>query len=113
MPTRLNPYITFGGNARGNSPEMHDKLMHSMLTVSHGVTLMGADMPDSSGPKGSPTSVSLSGEDADELRGWYDGLSAGGEIIEPFDKAPWGDYFGVFNDRFGVHWMFNGGAAPE
>jgi PhnB protein len=136
MVTRLNPYITFGGNAReamefyqsvlggeldvstwsdmpdmpGNSPEMHDKLMHSMLTVSDGVTIMGADMPDSPGPKGSPISVSLNGEDNDELRGWYDGLSEGGEIMEPFEKAPWGDYFGMFNDKFGVHWMFNGGA---
>ncbi len=134
MVTRLNPYITFGGNAReamefyqsvlggeldvstwsdmpdmpGNSPEMHDKLMHSMLTVSDGVTIMGADMPDSPGPKGSPISVSLSGEDNDELRGWYDGLSEGGEIMEPFEKAPWGDYFGMFNDKFGVHWMING-----
>jgi len=95
----------------GNSPAMHDKLMHSMLTVSDGVTIMGADMPDSPGPKGSPISVSLSGEDNDELRGWYDGLSEGGEIMEPFEKAPWGDYFGMFNDKFGVHWMINGTSA--
>jgi PhnB protein len=133
MVTRLNPYITFSGNAReamefyqtvfggeldispwgdmpdmpGNSPEMHDKLMHSMLTVSDEVTLMGADMPDSAGPKDSPIAVSLSGEDEDQLRGWWDRLSDGAEITAPFEKAPWGDTFGQLNDKFGVTWMIN------
>ena len=133
MVTRLNPYITFGGNAHeamefyqsvfggeldvstwsempdmpGYTPEMADKLMHSMLEVSDSITLMGADMPDSAGPKDSPISVSLSGEDEAELRGWWDKLSDGAEITAPFGKAPWGDTFGMCVDRFGVHWMVN------
>jgi PhnB protein len=133
MVTRLNPYITFDGNARealefyqsvfggdldispwgdmpdmpGNSPEMHDKVMHGMLTVSDGVTIMGADMPDSSGPKGSPISVSLSGEDEAQLSAWWEKLSDGAEITAPFEKAPWGDTFGQLNDKFGVSWMVN------
>jgi len=137
MVTRLNPYITFGGNAReamefyqsvfggeldvstwgempdmpGNSPEMHDKLMHSMLTVDDAVAIMGADMPDSAGPKDAPISVSLSGEDEARLRGWWDKLSAGAEIRAPFEKAPWGDTYGECIDRFGVRWMVN--AAGE
>jgi PhnB protein len=133
MVTRLNPYITFDGNAReamefyqsvfggeldispwgdmpdmpGNSPEMHDKVMHGMLTVSDGVTIMGADMPDSSGPKGSPIAVSLSGEDEAQLSSWWEKLSDGAEITAPFEKAPWGDTFGQLNDKFGVSWMVN------
>jgi PhnB protein len=133
MVTRLNPYITFGGNAReamefyqsvlggelevstwgdmpdmpGNDPSMHDKVMHSQLTVDDSVTLMAADMPGATGPQGSPITLSLSGEDEDRLRDWYDRLSEGGEIVEPFTKAPWGDTFGMFNDRFGVHWQVN------
>jgi PhnB protein len=133
MVTRLNPYITFGGNAReamefyqsvfggeldlqtwasmpdmpGNSPAMHDKVMHSMLAVSDGVTIMGADMPDAPGPKGSPISVSVSGEDEAQLREWWEKLSEGGEVVAPFEKAPWGDTFGMCNDKFGVHWMVN------
>ena len=139
MVTRLNPYIAFSGNAReamefyqsvfggeldistwgempdmpGNSPEMSDKLMHSMLTVSDGVTLMGADMPESSGPKGSPISVSLSGDDEGQLRGWWDKLSDGAEINAPFEKAPWGDTYGECVDKFGVRWMINVAATPE
>jgi PhnB protein len=91
----------------GNSPAMHDKLMHAMLTVSDSITIMGADMPDSPGPKDSPISVSLSGEDEAELRGWWDKLSVGAEITAPFGQAPWGDIFGMCVDKFGVHWMVN------
>ncbi|MGI9084373.1 MAG: VOC family protein [Aeromicrobium sp.] len=133
MSTRLNPYIAFDGNAReamefyqavfggeldvstwgempdmpGNSPEMHDKLMHSMLTVDDSIAIMAADMPESNGPKGSPISVSLSGEDEARLRGWWEGISEGAEINAPFEKAPWGDTYGECIDRFGVRWMVN------
>jgi len=133
MVTRLNPYISFDGNAReamefyqtvfggeldvspwgdmpdmpGNDPSMHDKLMHSQLTVNDSVTLMAADMPESSGPKGSPITISLSGEDEDQLRGWWEKLSDGGEVFAPFEKAPWGDTFGQCTDKFGVGWMVN------
>jgi PhnB protein len=140
MVTRLNPYITFGGNAReamefyrsvfggqldvstwaeqpdmpGNSPEMHDKVMHAMLTVNDSVAVMGADMPDHPGPKGAPISVSVSGEDEGQLRGWWDKLSDGAEITAQFEKAPWGDTFGMCVDKYGVNWMVNvnaGGSA--
>ena len=133
MVTRLNPYITFGGDARealefyqsvfggdldispwgdmpdmpGNSPQMHVNVMHGMLTVSDGVTIMAADIPESSGPKESPVSVSLSGEDEAQLSGWWEKLSDGAEITAPFEKAPWGDTFGQLNDKFGVSWMIN------
>ncbi len=133
MVTRLNPYITFAGNAReamefyrsvfggdldistwsempdapGTTPEMADKVMHAMLAIDDSLTVMGADMPDSPGPTGSPISVSLSGEDEPRLREWWDKLSDGGEIVAPFEKAPWGDTFGMCNDQFGVHWMVN------
>ena len=47
----------------GYDPAMADKLMHSMLNIDDAITLMGADTPDSPGPKGAPISVSLSGDD--------------------------------------------------
>lgn len=133
MVTRLNPYITFAGNAReamdfyhsvfggeldvstwsdmpdipGYTPEMADKVMHAMLAINDSLAVMGADMPDSPGPAGSPISVSLSGDDEGQLREWWDKLSDGAEITAPFEKAPWGDIFGMCVDRFGVHWMVN------
>lgn len=133
MATRLNPYIAFAGNAReamefyqsvfggeldispwadmpdmpGNGPEMQDKVMHSQLEVSESITLMAADMPEASGPEGSPITVSLTGDDESQLRQWWEKLSAGGGVQAPFEKAPWGDTFGQCVDKFGVGWMVN------
>jgi PhnB protein len=84
-------------------------IMHSQL-VTPDLTLMGADtpkqMPLADNPNGS---VSLSGgvEDEAQLRGFWDGLAAGGTVTVPLEKAPWGDYFGMLVDKFGVNWLVN------
>jgi uncharacterized glyoxalase superfamily protein PhnB len=57
-------------------------------------------------PGGSIT-VSLSGDDEGELRGYWDGLTEGGTVTMPLEKAPWGDSFGMLVDPFGVSWMIN------
>jgi PhnB protein len=81
-------------------------IMHAQLTTKAGMTLMAADVPSSMevSPNGT---VSLSGDDEAELRGYWDGLSAGGDPVVPLEKAPWGDTFGMLVDRFGVTWMVN------
>ena len=71
-------------------------------------TLMGADLP----PGGEHTprnniAVSLSGDDADELRGYWKKLSDDGAVSVPLEKQIWGDEFGMCNDRFGITWMVN------
>ena len=57
--------------------------------------------------------LTLSGDDEDRLRGWWDALSAGGTVGVPLEKAPWGDSFGMCTDRFGVAWMVNIAGRPE
>ncbi|MFF7311784.1 VOC family protein [Streptomyces sp. NPDC008137] len=135
MVTRLNPYLTFNGEARqamefykevfgGNltlnsygdfgqadAPNA-DKIMHGMLETTSGFTLMGADNPPGmeSAP-GNPFSVSLSGDDDAELRGYWEKLSAGGSVSVPLEKQMWGDEFGMCTDRFGTPWMVNIGAS--
>jgi PhnB protein len=52
-------------------------------------------------------SVSLSGEDEAELRGYWDKLSDGATITAELEQAPWGDTFGMCTDKFGVHWLVN------
>ena len=131
MASRLNPYISFAGDARqamefyqgvfgGNlrvntfseygaqdSPDA-DKIMHSMLETDSGFTLMGADTP--AGMEHNPgtnITVSLSGDDADELRGYWEKLSAGGAVSVPLEKQMWGDEFGQCIDQFGIPWMVN------
>ena len=56
---------------------------------------------------GSNISVSLSGDAEGELRGYWDGLAAGGTVTVPLEKAPWGDTFGMLVDRFGIPWLVN------
>ena len=128
MTSRLNPYITFDGNARDamqfyegvfggtltlstfgdlGQQEQPDKIMHGMLETPSGFTLMGADSVHGSYNPGDNFAVSLSGDDDAELRGYWEKLSADGSVSVPLEKQMWGDEFGMCTDRFGVGWMVN------
>ena len=83
-------------------------IMHAMLEAENGITLMGADTPNRMPyTPGTNFSISLSGENQAELTSYYEKLSAGGTVVEPLTKAPWGDLFGMLVDRFGINWMVN------
>ncbi|MDT2010210.1 VOC family protein [Rhodococcus opacus] len=131
MASRLNPYISFAGNAREamefyqgvfggtlnlntfgeyGSPDAEgaDKIMHGMLETDSGFTLMGADTPPGMEHNpGTNIAVSLSGDDADRLRGYWEKLCDGGTVSMPLEKQVWGDEFGACLDRFGISWMVN------
>jgi PhnB protein len=63
---------------------------------------------------GSAISISLSGDDEVELRGYYQKLSGdGGAVTVPMEKSPWGDIFGMCTDRYGVAWLVNVNAAQH
>ncbi len=135
MTSRLNPYINFPGNARqamefyqgifsatlalhtygefGGQDSSHaDKIMHGALETAGGFTLMGADIPPGTDHKpGNNMTVSLSGDDTDELRGYWEKLSDGGTVSVPLEKQMWGDEFGMCVDQFGIPWMVNIGQA--
>jgi PhnB protein len=99
---------TFADFHVSDNPAEQDKIMHSMLTTANGPVLMAADLPDTMEYRaGTNFSVSLSGEDESELRGYWDGLSEGATITEPLKSAPWGDSFGMLVDNFGVTWLVN------
>jgi PhnB protein len=130
--SKLNPYLEFNGNAReamefyktvfggtlnmqtfkeyqvSDDPSEDQKIMHAQLDSENDITLMAADTPNRMGyhPE-SNISLSLSGENHDQLKSYYEKLSAGGTVTQPLEKAPWGDTFGMLTDRFGVKWMVN------
>ena len=56
---------------------------------------------------GTNIAVSLSGDDAGDLRAWWERLSDGGQVAVPLEKQMWGDEFGMCVDRFGIPWMVN------
>jgi PhnB protein len=131
VASRLNPYITFAGNAQqalefykgvfGGTLALNtfgefgaqdspgaDKIMHGMLETDSGFTLMGADpAPGMEYNPGDNVAVSLSGDDVDELRGYWEKLSDGGTVSVPLEQQVWGDEFGMCVDQFGVAWMVN------
>lgn len=106
-------FADMGGMGLGDD-ETH-LVMHSALTVSESVLLMAADVPRHMEGELSNGHVALSGDDVDTLRGWFEGLADGGTVEMPFEKAPWGDWFGSVSDRYGVSWMVNasGSAAVD
>jgi PhnB protein len=90
-----------------------DLVMHGQLNVDGRPLLMGSDVPAQMPytPGENTFSVSLSGDDAAILTGWFTALSEGATITQPLEKAPWGDSFGMLKDRFGVGWLVNISAA--
>ncbi|GGX13743.1 VOC family protein [Streptomyces chryseus] len=137
MSSRLNPYISFDGEARSamefyrevfggtlslntfgefgeeKAGDAADKIMHAMLETDSGFTLMGADIPPGMEHQpGNNIAVSVSGEDAGELRGYWDKLSADGTVSVPLEKQMWGDVFGMCTDRFGITWLVNINQRP-
>ena len=99
--------MTFGDmGMEGPSASM---VMHSMLETPAGFTLMVADAPPEmvQVTVGNNISISLSGDDAEQLRGWFDALAEGGTVAMPLEKQMWGDVFGALTDRFGINWMVN------
>jgi PhnB protein len=85
-----------------------NKIMHIALPIGKGNVLMATDFLESMGQKmeeGNRYSVSISAESKEEADKLFSGLSAGGQIEVPIADSPWGSYFGLFKDKFGIQWM--------
>lgn len=129
MTSILNPYLNFDGTARealefyrevfggelsmntfgefGHAEEpFADKIMHGNLKTDQGYTLMCSDLPPGMEHQpGTNITVSISGDESEPLRGFFEKLADGGSIQVPLAKQPWGDKFGQCTDRFGIQWM--------
>jgi PhnB protein len=131
MASRLNPYISFAGNAR-EALELYERvfggtltvstfgdfgdkdapgadgIMHGQLETEQGFTLMASDTPPGMEHQpGTNIAISLSGDDDAGLRGYWEALSGDGTISVPLEKQMWGDTFGMCADRFGIPWLVN------
>lgn len=129
MATRLNPYLSFDGTARAalefyrdlfggelsvstygdmGAETDTDRVMHGLLETDQGFTLMASDAPPGTEHRsGTDMAVSISGDDAELLDRYWQGLSTDGQVSVPLEKQPWGDRFGACIDRFGVSWMID------
>ena len=132
METQLNAYLNFRDSARqamefyqsvfggkleiatykdyqaSSDPSEDDKVMHSILRTEGGMTIMAADVPNRMDYQpGSNFSLSLSGDNEQQLRDYYLKLKDGGAETMPLSKAAWGDTFGMLQDRYGISWLVN------
>jgi PhnB protein len=132
---QINPHINFNGNAEEaftfyksvfggefamivrfkdmSSPEFPvaendaNKIMHIALPVGKNV-LMANDVPEFLGRTNeheNRSKISISAESKEEADKLFNGLSEGGEIEMPIADSPWGSYFGMFRDKYGIEWM--------
>ena len=134
MP-QINPHINFNGNAEEaftfyksvfggefakvmrfkdlSSPEFPvtekdaNKIMHIALPIGKNI-LMANDVPEFMGKVNeneNRSKISISAESKEEADKLFNGLSAGGQIEMPISDSPWGSYFGMFRDKYGIEWM--------
>ena len=102
----------FGDSPHGAQMSESDKnkIMHIALEAPNDVKLMGNDYIDFSGEPyraGNNFSLSLHPDSEALANELFNSLSVGGTVMVPMSKAPWGDYFGMFTDKFGMKWMIN------
>ena len=133
----INPHINFNGNAEEAftfyqsvfggefvnilrfkemaSPENpvaeseENKIMHIALPIGKNI-LMGNDVPEGMGrvnENENRSKIAISAESRDEADRLFTGLSAGGTVEVPIGDSPWGSYFGMFRDRYGIEWMID------
>ncbi len=131
---QINPYINFNGNAEEAfhfyksvfgreftkivrfkdliSPDFSipdseaNKIMHIALPIGNNV-LIANDVPESMGKVNeneNRSKIAISAESKEEADKLYNGLSTGGQIEMPISDSPWGSYFGMFRDKYGIEW---------
>jgi PhnB protein len=97
-------------------PADGEKIMHVSLPIGGDSVLMGSDSSETYGQAtvfGNNVSLSINADsraNADQL---FNSLSAGGQVKMPLENTFWGAYFGMFTDKFGIHWMVNFDENPQ
>ena len=87
-----------------------DLVMHAELPIIGGHVLMATDMVRSLGQQtriGNNTTLCLDVDSREEADRLYRALSEGGSEGAPMADMPWGAYWGVVLDRYGIRWMVN------
>jgi PhnB protein len=87
-----------------------NKIMHVSLPIGGESVLMGSDVPEFMGTVNEAenrSKISIATDSKEEADKLFTGLSAGGNVEMPIDDSPWGSYFGMFRDKYGIEWMID------
>ena len=105
--TKVVRFKDMPGDPEHPIPESEaDKIMHITLPIGPNV-LIGNDVPSFMGTVNeneNRSKISISTESREEADKLFKGLSAGGQIEMPIADSPWGSYFGMFRDKYGIEW---------
>ncbi|MCH5715519.1 VOC family protein [Niabella hibiscisoli] len=88
--------------------EDENKIMHIALPIGKNNTLMGNDVPSFLGKVNeneNRSKIAIQADSKEEADQLFNGLSAGGQVEFPIGDSPWGSYFGMFRDKYGIEWM--------
>ena len=97
-------------------PEDGESIMHVSLPISNETVLMGSDSSTAFGQAsviGNNISLSINANSEQEATRIFEALSQDGIVKMPLEKTFWGALFGMFTDKFGIHWMVNFDEAPQ
>ena len=92
------------------SEKEQNKIMHVALPIGKSSILMGSDTPEFMGQHNeneNRSKISVIAESKEEADKIFNGLSAGGSVEMPIGDSPWGSYFGMFRDKYGIEWMID------
>ncbi len=96
-------------------PGEEDRIMHISLPISQETMLMGCDTGGEWAAHfsaGNNFSISINTDSKESADRLFKGLSAGGTVTMPMNSTFWGDYFGMFTDKFGINWMVSFNEKP-
>ncbi|HWB27145.1 MAG TPA: VOC family protein [Chitinophagaceae bacterium] len=106
--TKLMRYKDIPGDEYPIPENDANRIMHIALPISKSSLLLGSDTMEVMGKvteNDNRNTISISAETREEADKLFNGLSAGGKIEMPIADGPMGSYFGMFTDKYGVHWM--------
>ncbi|RYY94801.1 MAG: VOC family protein [Chitinophagaceae bacterium] len=112
---RIIRFKELGSAASHIGPHESEKIMHIALPIGPNV-LMGNDVPESMGrvsEQENRSKISIGAQSREEADRLFHGLSAGGDVEMPIGDSPWGSYFGMFRDKYGIEWMIDYDARHE
>ncbi|HTW63869.1 MAG TPA: VOC family protein [Bryobacteraceae bacterium] len=101
---QMTPFSEMPGNP---SPEAKDRIMHARLTKGSTLFMASDGQPGMPLLQGNNVSISIQCDSLPEIEKLFGALAEKGNIRMPLQDTFWGARFGMFTDRFGIHWMLN------
>ena len=101
--------VTYRDAGAVQSPDEADQVMWGQVEAESGFRIMAYDVPSRLdwNPGEIPVFVSVRGDAADEITGYWEKLSEGAQVIAPLAPAGWSPLYGMLKDRFGVTWVLD------